>query len=103
MASDEGYFEKHRISIPIHTLSSKIINTVATEDDLHITIKMQKLIEKTYVVESSDSEEEDDEDDSKEGTDIEVDEENHEDDSEEDTDNDEDESTADKENTLLRG
>lgn len=60
LAYDEGYFENHGISIPIPSLSSKIINSAPAEDDLHITIRMQKWIDKAYMVESSDSKEEDD-------------------------------------------
>ncbi|CAI9290132.1 unnamed protein product [Lactuca saligna] len=61
-ARDEGYYGNHGISIPIRGLSSKIINVAPTEDDLHIAVRMQKWIDKPYLVESFDSEEEDEDD-----------------------------------------
>lgn len=69
LSRDEGYIENHGISIPIPTLSSRIINTDPSDDDLHITKIMKKWIAKPYVVESYEFEEEDDEDVDEEGVD----------------------------------
>ncbi|CAI9281127.1 unnamed protein product [Lactuca saligna] len=83
LAREEGYTKNHGLTIPIPTLSLKIINVPMSEDYLHITLRIQKSIHKPDVVESSNSIEEDDEDDGEEST------------------NNEEEVVADKEDDLI--
>ncbi|CAI9302501.1 unnamed protein product [Lactuca saligna] len=68
LSHKEGYVEIHGIIIPIPTLSLKITNATPYEGEFPITMRMQKWIEKPYVVESFDSEE-DNGDDRKKDTD----------------------------------
>lgn len=63
LSCKEGYIESHGIIIPIPALSSKIINVAPSQNDLQITVRMQKWIEKPYVVDSSDHEEDNNNDD----------------------------------------
>ncbi|CAI9282313.1 unnamed protein product [Lactuca saligna] len=73
--------ESHGIIIPIPSLSSKIINVAPIQVNLPITMRMQKWIEKPYVVESYEFEDDDkndkedgnEEDGNKEGADEEED------------------------------
>ncbi|CAI9279612.1 unnamed protein product [Lactuca saligna] len=95
---EESYVEIHGITIHIPALSSKIINTTPTTDDLHIIVKIQKWIEKPYVVESYESEEENDEDNDEEGTNN-----GERGDEEEDSDKDEEESIVDKGEDFAQG
>ena len=56
LSREKGYVESQGIIIPIHALFSNIINAAPPEGDFLITEKMQKSIDKIYVVESTNSE-----------------------------------------------
>ncbi|CAI9303070.1 unnamed protein product [Lactuca saligna] len=100
----------HALDYSIIIQSTKIINGAPSWDDFPITVRMQKCIEKPYVVESSDSEEDNDEDGNNDddGDEEDNDNENSEAsnkegaDEKEDTHKDEEELVADPENNSLR-
>lgn len=50
LAIDEGYIDNHGIMILIPAPSSKIINADPSDDDLHITQRMKKLIANPYII-----------------------------------------------------
>lgn len=56
-----GYNVNYGVSIPIHGLSSKIINAGSNDGDMHLTQNMVNWVENLYVIETSNSKELDDE------------------------------------------